>query len=86
MGTLPEPCTAIALLSRYVRRVVNNELAPAELRRIGFPGGQQSIDRALSSTGGTLAAARALFEREGQRVTGHIAGGTHHAFADRGEG
>jgi len=70
----------------YVRRVCSDELAPSELRRIGFPGGQQSIDRALSSTGGTVAAARALFEREGQRVTGHIAGGTHHAFADRGEG
>ncbi|KAJ1619837.1 hypothetical protein T492DRAFT_603009, partial [Pavlovales sp. CCMP2436] len=45
----------------YVRRVCSDELAPSELRRIGFPGGQQSIDRALSSTGGTVAAARALF-------------------------
>lgn len=70
----------------YVERVLRNELSPAELRRIGFPGGQQSIDRALSSVGGTVAAARAIFERAGQRVTGHVAGGTHHAFSDRGEG
>lgn len=70
----------------YVERVCNNELSPSELRRIGFPGGQQSIERALSSVGGTVAAARALFERDGQHVTAHIAGGTHHAFADRGEG
>jgi acetoin utilization deacetylase AcuC-like enzyme len=72
--------------AEYVRRVLGDELTPSELRRIGFPGGRQSIDRALSSVGGTVAAARALFEAEGQMVTAHIAGGTHHAFADRGEG
>lgn len=71
----------------YVRRVMLDQLSAGELRRIGFPGGRQSIDRALSSVGGTVAAARALFEGAERRcLTGHIAGGTHHAFADRGEG
>jgi acetoin utilization deacetylase AcuC-like enzyme len=71
----------------YVERVMHDQLSASELRRIGFPGGRQSIDRALSSVGGTVAAARALFEGTARpRVAGHIAGGTHHAFADRGEG
>jgi len=41
------------------------------------------VRRSLASTGGTLAAARAAL-REG--IAGNLAGGTHHAFADRGEG
>ncbi|KAG8459085.1 hypothetical protein KFE25_002492 [Diacronema lutheri] len=83
-ATFDELCTTHA--RSYVERVLNDELTRDELRRIGFPGGPQSIARATSSVGGTLAAARALFEPGAPRVTAHIAGGTHHAFWDRGEG
>lgn len=74
----------------YVRRFLSNELSRDENRRIGFPWTEQSRDRALSSTGGTIAATHAVCQGahsgSGPLYGGHIAGGTHHAFADRGEG
>ena len=72
----------------YVRRFLNGELSRDENRRIGFPWSPASVDRALSSTGGTIAAAHAVCRAgpSGPRFAGHVAGGTHHAFADRGEG
>ena len=75
---------------KYVRRFVAGELTPEENRRIGFPWSQAGVDRALSSTGGTVAAAIAVAESlrfSGfPLVAGHIAGGTHHAYYDFGEG
>jgi len=63
-----------------VRRVTLD--ARAE-RRLGFPQSRALVDRSIASTGGTVAAlARALVDGLGV----HLAGGTHHAFADRGEG
>jgi acetoin utilization deacetylase AcuC-like enzyme len=52
-------------------------------RRLGFPQSRALVARSVASTGGTVAAlARALDRGLGV----HLAGGTHHAFADRGEG
>ena len=75
----------------YVRRYLRNELTALENRRIGFPWSLQSVNRSLSSTGGTVAAMHAICgnapsEVPMPRFAAHIAGGTHHAFADRGEG
>ena len=74
----------------YVRRFLNNELSRDENRRIGFPWTEAGRDRALSSTGGTIAAThevcKAALSDSPPFISGHIAGGTHHAFADRGEG
>mmetsp|Transcript_45763 Transcript_45763/g.152687 ORF Transcript_45763/g.152687 Transcript_45763/m.152687 type:complete len:338 (-) Transcript_45763:106-1119(-) len=70
----------------YVRRYLANELSHKENRRIGFPWSEAGKLRALSSTGGTVAAMHAVCRPGGARFAGHIAGGTHHAFADRGEG
>lgn len=72
----------------YVHRFLNGELSRDENRRIGFPWSPESVNRALSSTGGTIAAAHAICAAgpTGATFSGHIAGGTHHAFADRGEG
>lgn len=71
----------------YVQRYLANALTREENRRIGFEWSEAHRDRALSSVGGTVAATHAVL-RPGSRVrySGHIAGGTHHAFADRGEG
>lgn len=52
-------------------------------RRLGFPQSPALVTRSLVSTGGTVAALERALER-GLGV--HLAGGTHHAFADRGEG
>ncbi|MEQ8847186.1 histone deacetylase [Botrimarina sp.] len=73
----------------YVRRVRDGELSTLEQRRIGFPWSPGFVERQLASTGATLAAGRAVFAaREGGRSAwgAHLAGGTHHAFPDWGQG
>lgn len=88
-GTLRVPRAATDLeLQRvhdpaYVRRVVEGTLAPDEVRRIGFPWSRQLVERSRRSVGGTLEAGRAALETG---VGVNLAGGTHHAFSDRGEG
>jgi acetoin utilization deacetylase AcuC-like enzyme len=67
----------------YLRRVKHGELTEKELRRIGFPWSPQMVERSRRSSGATIAAARAAL-CDGMAV--NLAGGTHHAFADRGEG
>ena len=60
------------------------QLSPREARRTGFPFSPRLLTRGLSIARGTLDNARyALAHRS---VALNIAGGTHHAFADRGEG
>ena len=73
----------------YVHRVRSDELTSQEQREIGFPWSEGFVERSLVSTGATLAAGRAVFaaRNEGRSAWGvHLAGGTHHAFADRGQG
>lgn len=70
----------------YVNKYLTGRLTEAENRRVGFPWSRASVERSLSSTGGTIAAARAVCESPSTMLAGHLAGGTHHAFADRGEG
>lgn len=67
----------------YLRRVVAGELTPAELRAIGFPWSERMVERSRRSSGATLAAARTALSRG---WAANLAGGTHHAFRDRGEG
>jgi acetoin utilization deacetylase AcuC-like enzyme len=67
----------------YVEAVRNATLAEAAVRRLGFPWSDSLVTRAQRSVGGTLAA---LEWAVSQGAAGHIAGGTHHAFRDRGEG
>ncbi|MDX1998857.1 MAG: histone deacetylase [Thermoanaerobaculia bacterium] len=67
----------------YVARAVAGELTRAEVRRIGFPWSPEMIERSRRSAGATWAAAWAALEAG---VAVNLAGGTHHAFADRGEG
>lgn len=67
----------------YVRRVAAGELSEVEIRRIGFPWSPAMVERARRSVGGTIAAANAAL-RDG--FSANLAGGTHHAFADSGQG
>lgn len=67
----------------YVRRVKNGELTARELRRIGFPWSPAMVERARRSVGGTIGACHnALIDG----FSANLAGGTHHAFRDHGEG
>ena len=67
----------------YVQRVAHGLLDAQEQRRIGFPWSPAMVERARRSVGATLGAARAALH-DGFAV--NLAGGTHHAYADRGEG
>ncbi|MCU0476634.1 MAG: histone deacetylase [Anaerolineae bacterium] len=68
----------------YYERAKTGQLTEAELRRIGFPWTPQMIERSRRSSGATLAAARAALAGDG--MAANLAGGTHHACRDHGEG
>ena len=73
----------------YLARVRGGALTPSEQREIGFPWSLEMVERSRRSVGATLAAAReALQERssEGWGIAVNLAGGTHHAYGDRGGG
>lgn len=74
---------ALVHAPEYIRRVREGSLSEPEVRRLGFPWSESLALRATRSVGGTLAALAWAVEMGG---AGHIAGGTHHAFRDRGEG
>ncbi|HEX9391449.1 MAG TPA: histone deacetylase [Usitatibacteraceae bacterium] len=67
----------------YVLRVERGELSAADIRAIGFPWSLQMVERSKRSSGATIAACRAAL-KEGSAA--NLAGGTHHAFYDHGEG
>ena len=67
----------------YVRRVSTGALESAAQRAIGFPWSPQMVERSRRSAGATLAACRAALD---DGVAVNLAGGTHHAFPDHGEG
>ena len=67
----------------YVQDFVGQTLEERTRIRIGFVQSQQLIDRELTLVQGTIEGA--LYALEGQ-VAFNIAGGTHHAYSDRGEG
>ncbi len=67
----------------YVEAVETGTLPADVQRRIGFPWSPGMVERSRRSVGATIAAARAALE---DGIAANLAGGTHHAFADRGEG
>lgn len=69
--------------AHYVDRVLRGDLSAAEVRRIGFPWSEAMVERSLRATGATYMATHAAL-RDGRAVT--LAGGTHHACIDHGEG
>ena len=66
----------------YVAKLLNLKLSQSEIRITGFPLSQTLVDRELIITQGTIDAS--LFALN-YGVAMNIAGGTHHAFSDRGE-
>ncbi|MFM8637343.1 MAG: histone deacetylase [Betaproteobacteria bacterium] len=67
----------------YVTAVAEGLLSAAQQREIGFPWSPAMAERARRSVGGTIAAARAALQ---EGVSAQLAGGTHHAYADKGSG
>ena len=69
--------------AEYWNRMKALALTPKEMRRVGFPLSEELVRRELTIANGTLECA--IFAKE-FGVAMNIAGGTHHAFTDRGEG
>jgi acetoin utilization deacetylase AcuC-like enzyme len=68
----------------YYNKLINLQLSAKEQRAIGFPQSAQLINRELHIMQGTINCA--LYALQNNTMALNIAGGTHHAFADRGEG
>jgi len=67
----------------YHDRFVAGQLTAREVRRLGLPWSESLVRRSRFSVAGTMAAAHQAL-KEG--ISANLGGGTHHAFADHGEG
>lgn len=83
----PEPLSEDTLLLThtpgYWQKLKRGTLSRKEIRAIGFPMSEKLVQRGLHISNGTIQCA--LFAQQ-YGVSLNIAGGTHHAFTDRGEG
>jgi len=83
----PEPLAEKYIVSTheetYWQRLVNLQLTSSEIRKTGFPLSKELVEREIIIMQGTVQAA--LFALE-FGIGMNVAGGTHHAFTNRGEG
>ncbi|WP_111669523.1 histone deacetylase family protein [Algoriphagus litoralis] len=69
--------------SAYFYRLKDLELTRSEIRATGFPLSQELVEREIQIASGSVQAAVFALDHG---IGMNIAGGTHHAFSDRGEG
>lgn len=74
---------AFAHTASYVEGIDSGTLPAQVYREIGFPWTPAMADRARRSVGATIAAARTALT---EGIAANLAGGTHHAYADKGGG
>ncbi len=74
---------ALAHTPAYLAAVIDGTLDRSQQREIGFPWSEAMVARSRRSVGATIAAARSALA---QGVAANLAGGTHHATADKGGG
>lgn len=67
----------------YIGRASRGELTDVEQRRIGFPWSERMIERSRRSSGASIGAGQSAL-RDG--LAANLAGGTHHATWDAGQG
>src|SRR5215204_2985290 len=67
----------------YISRLQNGTLTPKEIRKLGLPWSESLVRRSFHAISGTISAARLAVETG---IASNLAGGTHHAYPDRGEG
>ena len=70
---------------QYLHAVRTGTLPREAQRRIGFPWSREMVERSRRSVGATIGAARHALA-DPSATAANLAGGTHHAFADHGEG
>lgn len=67
----------------YIDRMAAGELTSKEIRKLGLPWSEALVRRSFTAISGTICAARRALA---DGVSSNLAGGTHHAYPDRGEG
>lgn len=75
---------ALVHTPNYIEAVARGTLEPAAQREIGFPWSPAMAERARRSVGATVQACRMAMGGAG--LAANLAGGTHHAYADKGSG
>src|SRR5215207_6859210 len=83
----PEPAAIEDLLlihtEDYITRLRDGTLTPKEIRKLGLPWSESLVRRSLHAISGSINATRSAVETG---IASNLAGGTHHAYPDRGEG
>lgn len=74
---------ALAHTPAYIDSVISGSISTAAMREIGFPWSAMMAERALRSVGATVSAVTAAM---GSGLAANLAGGTHHAYAEKGAG
>ena len=67
----------------YISRLVDGTLTAKEIRKLGLPWSKSLVRRSFHAISGTIEAAKHALENG---IASNLAGGTHHAYPDRGEG
>jgi len=67
----------------YIDRLVSGTLSAKEVRKLGLPWSESLVIRSFTAISGTIEGAKMALEHG---VASNLAGGTHHAYPDRGEG
>jgi acetoin utilization deacetylase AcuC-like enzyme len=75
---------AMAHTPAYIAAIQNGTLSGPAMREIGFPWSPAMVERSRRSVGASVAAVRRALQGDG--VSANLAGGTHHASADKGSG
>ena len=78
-----EELLRLAHTDQYIQAMKTGEVDLQIIKRIGFPWSPELYQRSCATVGGALESARSALKN---KIAGNLAGGTHHVYADRGEG
>lgn len=80
---IPDAAPILAVHTQsYYKSLLNLSLDPKAARKIGFPLSKELIDREVIIADGTIKASKYALKHG---IAMNIAGGTHHAYTNRGE-
>lgn len=78
-----EDLLQLAHTDQYITAMKTGDVDLQIIKRIGFPWSFELYQRSCATVGGALQSAKSALKNQ---IAGNLAGGTHHAHADRGEG
>ena len=78
-----EALLALAHTPDYIQAMKTGSVSRDIIKRVGFPWSYELFIRSSATVGGAVEAAQWALK---EKISGNLAGGTHHSHADRGEG